>query len=201
MELQFFGANCIRVSTKKTRIVIDDNLDELGLKSITKPEDIALRTSKIIPKKHSRFDVDIPGEYEVSGVVIHGIAAQSHLEDSPNTIEVDEMKLAVIGHIAPNLSQEQLEQIGVADISIIPVGGHGFTLDGVEALQVIKQLEPKIIIPTHYADKVMKYEVPQDALSEVIKSMGMEPQETVEKYKPNKASLTDTAKLIVLSRQ
>jgi hypothetical protein len=42
MELQFYGANCIRLTTKKASIVIDDNLVDLGLKSVTKPGDIAM---------------------------------------------------------------------------------------------------------------------------------------------------------------
>ncbi|MEI9913625.1 MAG: hypothetical protein WDN66_01270 [Candidatus Saccharibacteria bacterium] len=37
MDVQFYGANCLVVGHKSTRIVIDDNLGELGKKSIIKP--------------------------------------------------------------------------------------------------------------------------------------------------------------------
>ena len=39
MEIEFYGANCFRISTKKTALVVDDNLVELGAKSVTKAGD------------------------------------------------------------------------------------------------------------------------------------------------------------------
>lgn len=207
MELQFYGANCLRISTKKAQIVIDDNLEKLGLKSITKATDICLHTFKDVQHHECLFEAEMPGEYEVSGVVIHGIGARSHMDEEGKksatiyTITADEMKIAILGHIHPDLSDDQLEDIGLVDIAVVPVGNSGYTLDGLGALQVIKKIEPKVVIPTHYADKAVKYEVPQVELAEALKNLAMEPTETVDKYKPNKATWTDTAQLIVLNRQ
>lgn len=207
MELQYFGANCLRISTKKAQIVIDDNLEELGLKSITKPTDISLHTHSGIPLKSARFTADMPGEYEISGVVIHGIAARSHMDETGKksaviyTLTVDDVRVAVMGHIYPDLSEDQLEDIGHVDIAVIPIGNNGYTLDGIGALQIVKKIEPKVVIPTHYADPAIRYKVPQVELSESLKNLGMEISETVDKYKPDRAQWTDTAKLIVLKRQ
>lgn len=231
MELTYHGANCFRISTKKAQVVIDDNLDKLGLKSITKPTDISLHTFSGIFAKQSRFMADMPGEYEISGVVIHGVSARGHMdpvrsknseksadslianrtsngmdeEDQQNAviyiIATDDLKVAVLGHIYPQLSEDQLEQIGHVDIAVVPVGNSGYTLDAIGALKLIKQIEPKIIIPTHYADKAIKYEVAQIELAEALKNLAMEPSETLDKYKPSLADLTDTTRLIVLERQ
>ena len=207
MELQFYGANCLRISTKKAQIVVDDNLDKLGLKSITKPTDISLHTHAGIPPAEAQFTADMPGEYEISGVVVHGVAARSHMDEEGKksaviyTITAEEMRVAVLGHIYPDLSDDQLEAIGVVDIAIVPVGNGGYTMDGAGALTVVKKIEPKVVIPTHYADKAIKYEVPQVELTEALKNLAMEPAETLDKYKPNRADWTDTAKLIVLNRQ
>ena len=207
MELQYFGANCLRISTKKAQIVVDDNLEKIGLKSVTKPTDISLHTHTGVPAQEAHFTADMAGEYEISGVVVHGIAARSHMDDENKksatiyTISADDMRVAALGHIYPDLSEDQLEAIGHVDIAIVPVGNNGYTMDGVGALQVIKKIEPKIVIPTHYADKAIKYEVPQVELAEALKNLGMETAETLDKYKPNRADWTDTAKLIVLNRQ
>ena len=40
MDLQYGGGNCVVLSSKGVRLVVDDNLAELGAKSVTKPEDI-----------------------------------------------------------------------------------------------------------------------------------------------------------------
>lgn len=207
MELQYFGANCVRIVTKGASIVIDDNLAQVGLKSITKPTDIALRTSSLIPSDGEQFSADMPGEYEVADVVIHGVAARGHMDEEDGlsatifTVEANDLKIAVIGHIYPELSEDQLEQIGLIDVAIIPIGGNGYTLDGAGALQVIKKIEPKVVIPTHYADKAIKYEVPQAELADALKNLGMEPSETLDKYKPKAGEISDTTHLIVLKRQ
>lgn len=207
MELTYFGANCLRVVTKKAQIVVDDNLEQLGQKPVTKPGDISLKTFKDIADHESRFKIDMPGEYETAGVVIHGIAARAHMDEEGKhsaviyTVEADGIRLAILGHIFPDLSEDQLEQIGMVDIAIVPVGGNGYTLDGVGALKIIKAIEPKIIIPSHYADKSLTYEVPQAELDDALKALGMEVFEKVDKYKYKPAELSDSTRLIVLNRQ
>jgi L-ascorbate metabolism protein UlaG (beta-lactamase superfamily) len=69
VELSYFGANCIRITTKKAQVVVDDNLQKLGLKAVTKPTDISLKTFKEVPDHEARFKIDMPGEYETAGVL------------------------------------------------------------------------------------------------------------------------------------
>ena len=208
MELQYLGANCVKITTKKSTIIIDDNLSKIGLKQATKEGDINLRTSTNIPvHKEAKFTAEIPGEYEISGAIIHGVGARAHMdEDSKKsaviyTVESEDLRVAVVGHIFPELSEAQLEQIGMVDVAFVPVGGNGYTLDGVGALQVIKKLEPKVVIPTHYADKQIKYDVPQAELADALKGLAMEPTEKVAKLKLKGMELTDTTRLFVLERQ
>lgn len=207
MELSFYGANCVRLAAKKAQIVVDDNLAKLGLKAVTKPTDISLRTSKEFPAHESAFSAEMPGEYEIAGVVIRGIAARSHMDEEGKhsaviyTIQADDTKVAILGHIYPELTEDQLEQIGLVDVAVVPVGGNGYTLDGAGALKILKQVEPKVVIPTHFADKALRYEVPQNGLEESVKSLGMEVAEKTAKFKIKPAELSDTTKLIVLERQ
>lgn len=207
MEVQYFGANCLRITAKKAQIVVDDNLGQLGPKPITKPGDISLKTFKGIPDHEARIKVDMPGEYETTGVVIHGVAARGHMDKEGKhsatvyTIEADNTRVAILGHIFPELSEDQLEQIGMVDILIAPVGGNGYTMDGVGALTIIKEIEPKIVIPTHYADKAVRYEVPQAELADALKGLSMEAAETLDKYKYKPTEGGDSTKLVVLNRQ
>lgn len=207
MELQFYGANCIKISAKKATVVVDDNLESLGQKSVTKADHISLRTSQIIPKHEVRFEADLPGEYEIAGVVIRGIAARAHMdaEDKQSaviyTIEADDVRAAVLGHIYPELNEDQLEKIGQVDVLFVPVGNSGYTMDGIGALKVIKQIEPNVVVPTHYAEKGFKYEVDQTELSEALKSLGMEVSETLDKYKPKTGEISDNTLLVVLNKQ
>lgn len=209
MDIQYYGGNCIKISTKKASLVIDDNLAELGQKSIIKDGDIALFSGphKDVAKE-VKLLIDQPGEYEASDISLQGIAARSHTDESDKKtatvlkVIAEDIRLVAVGHIYPELNDEQLEAIGTVDILIIPVGGNGFTLDPDGALKVIKKIEPKIIIPTNYADKQLKYEVPALPLDEALKGLTMEPNETVPKLKLKASDLaSDLMQLIVLERQ
>ncbi len=207
MEIQYFGGNCIKITTKKASVVIDDNLADLGQKTITKADDIAVFTGQHGEAK-GRLLVDQPGEYEVSDVSITGIAARGHIDeaDVKNStiykIEAEELRVVVLGHIYPELSESQLENLGLVDVLLVPVGGHGFTLDSIGALQVIKKIEPKIVVPTNYADEELKYPVPAEELDEVLKGLAMEPKERISKLKIKGGDLlgSDQTQLIILER-
>lgn len=205
MDLQFHGANCVSLTHRGTRIVIDDNLADLGAKGIVKPDDVALYTGPHSGAPVGRLSLDSPGEYEVSDTSVIGIPARAHVDESGKNatmfkLIVGDQSVLITGHIYPDLSENQLEAIGIVDLLIVPVGGNGYTTDPVGALKLIKAIEPKLIIPTHYADKALKFPVPQQELSAALKELAMEPKETVSKLKLKPSELTDTTQLIILEK-
>jgi len=208
VEFQYYGANCLRLTTKKAKVLIDDNLSDLGQKSVTKAGDIVLFTGAHGPvTAETHLIVDQPGEYEISEVSVKGIAARAHMDESSQRnatmyrVEADDIRVGVVGHIFPELSDAQLEALGTIDVLIIPVGNSGYTMDAVGALNLIKKIEPKLVIPTHYDDKAIKYPVPQVSLEEALKGLAMEPKETVPKLKVKPAELAENTELVVLERQ
>lgn len=208
MELQYFGGNCVKLMAKKSVVTIDDTLSELGVKSVTKPGDISLFTGvHEKPTVESKIVIDQPGEYEVSDISIQGIAARAHMDEEGThkatmyKLIVDDVRVAVVGHVYPSLSSAQLEALGTIDVLVIPVGGNGYTIDPIGALKLVKDIEPKLIVPTHFEDKALKYPVPQQPLEEAIKALAMEPRETVPKLKIKSGELGDLTQLVVLERQ
>lgn len=210
MDIKYFGGNCIKLQTKKASVVIDDNLDQLGLANITKTSDISVSTikgSNFLSSKNNEFNINKPGEYEVLDTSIKGISATAHI-DEPGVknaviyrIILDDIRVAVLGHIYPDLSEDQLESLGMVDVLIIPVGGRGYTLDGIGALKLIKKIGPKIVIPTHYSDSKVKYEVPQDDIESVRKTLSMEPAEEEQELKIKGRDFAEGTKLVILKRQ
>jgi L-ascorbate metabolism protein UlaG (beta-lactamase superfamily) len=206
MDLQFYGANCLSVSYKGTRIVVDDNLSELGAKSIIKENDVSLFTSRDHTPTKAHLTFDSPGEYEASDISIIGIAARSNIEDSGDVsctmfkLICGDQSLLVTGHIYPQLSDKQLENVGHVDVLVVPVGGNGYTVDAVGALQIVKAIEPRLLIPVHYADKGLHYPVPQQELAVVLKELAMDPKETTTKYRLKLNELSDITQLVVLER-
>ena len=205
MDLQFYGANCLSLTHKGTRIIIDDNLADLGSKSVTKADDVSLFTGAHGSAK-GRISFDGPGEYEVADVSVIGIPARSHLDEAKTygatmfKMVVGDLTILVTGHIYPELSDAQLEKIGMIDVLVIPVGGNGYTLDPVGGLKLIKMIEPKLVVPTHYADKALNFPVPQQDLKNALTELAMEPKETVAKLKAKAHELSDVTQLVILEK-
>src|SRR5579859_4338452 len=109
MDLQFYGANCVSIAYKGTRVVIDDNLADLGGKGIVKADDVALYTSSHGAKTPARLILDGPGEFEVADISIVGLAARAHIDnpDEKNAtifkLIAGEQSILVVGHIYPEL--------------------------------------------------------------------------------------------------
>jgi L-ascorbate metabolism protein UlaG (beta-lactamase superfamily) len=207
MDIQFYGANCVVLSTPGTRVVVDDNLTELGGKSVMKTGDIVLFTGpSSAVKVESKLTIAGPGEYEASDFSIHGIPVRSHMDEDKQRsatmykVTAKDVTVLVLGHIYPDLSDTELETIGMIDALITPVGGNGYTLDPIGALGIIKKIEPKIVIPTHYADASLNFPVPQQSLDDALKGLAMEVTQTTAKLRVKPVELTDTTQLIVVEK-
>ena len=124
-------------------------------------------------------------------------------DDSGKTVTMyrlvlSDLSVLIVGHILGDLSESQLEQIGPVDILFVPVGNNGYTLDPQGALKLIKDIEPKIVVPTHYKITGLKYQVEPMDLETALKEIGMEVKDRVTKLKVKPVDLTDITQLIVL---
>lgn len=204
-EIEYKGANAIIISTKKAKLIVDPKLSLVGLKDLNVKGAVELASEErfAITDPDVNIVIDGPGEYGVAGFDILGVAAQRHLDSESEgktstmyRVEIEGTRIGIIGNIYEKLSDDQLEQLGVLDILIVPIGGGGYTLDLTGAIKIIKMISPKIVIPVHYADASLRYEVPQGDLTTFINELGA-PVETVQKYKFKPTSATPTALSVV----
>lgn len=207
MDLQFHGANCITVSMGGARIVIDDTLASMGGKPVVKPGDVVLYTQAHgAPAAGVKLVIDRPGEYEVSDISVYGIQMRSHMDEDKQRsatmfkLIAKDIRILVTGHVFPKLKESDLEQIGTIDVMVVPVGGNGYTLDPTGALELVKEIEPKMVIPTFYADDKLAYPMPAQTLEQALQVLGMEPKERVSKLKLKSGDFDDTTQLVVLEK-
>ncbi len=196
-DIEYKGGNGLTITSKKTQLVIDPKLSFVGLKDLSAKDAVEIATEARFATNDpdAKLHIEGPGEYEIGDVSILGVRATRHLDTTADEqvstmyrIEIGEVRLAVLGNIAPKLVEEQLEDIGVVDILILPVGGNGYTLDSVSAATVARQIDPRVVIPIHYADKSLVYEVPQDELDVFTKELAAPVEDAGVKYKIKAAS-------------
>lgn len=213
MEIEFFGANCVRVRTKNASIVFDDNLSTLGAKTITKDQDALFYTNKNLVDESAtakaRLLIDSPGEFEIGDVTVKSVHARAHIdEETAHTAAVfqclhNNKTITILGHVHPDINDYVIELAGGTDVLVIPVGGNGYTLDSVGASNVIKKIEPEVIIPTQYDEKGLKFEVPAAPLDDFLNASGIKKsKETTDSYKIEKpdSELSGQTHIVVVKK-
>lgn len=130
--------------------------------------------------KGQPFAVQRAGEYEYKGVFIEGIDAAHDNKDGAERgpivmyrIDMDDLSIAHLGDLGHALETKQLEKLEGTDILLIPVGGK-YTLNASQAVEVINQIEPRIVIPMHYAVPGLKIN-DLDKLDKFVKEIGLTP--------------------------
>lgn len=204
-DIEYKGANTVAITTKKMTLITDPKLSLVGLKDYAVKDAVELATEERFATNgnDAKLCIESPGEYGIADFDIKGIAAQRHLDaegqpllSTMYRIEVGDVRVGLLGNIYEKLSDDQLEALAVLDILIIPVGGNGYTLDATGAANLVRKIDPKVVIPVHYADKGLTYEVPQESLDVFVKEMGA-PVEQTAKYKV-KSSITIPSTLTVV---
>lgn len=208
-EIEYKGANCVVISSKKASIVVDPKLSVVGLKDVSVKDAIELATEErfALNSPDAKLVIEGPGEYGVADFDIKGVAAQRHLdtESDPKRstiyrIETTEVRAVVFGNVYEKLTEDQLEEIGIVDVLVIPVGGSGYTLDATGAAIITRQIEPKIVIPVHYADDAIKYEVPQSDIETFTAELGVNVEEAPKLRLKNAAALPPALTVYKLAR-
>ena len=213
MLITWHGQSCFKIQSKnheEINVVCDPFDKTVGLK-------VPRMQADILTISHDHFDhnnrdavkgdsfiIDGPGEYEVKGVYIYGISSWHNTKDEedrgPNTIyrfEIEEMSLVHLGDLGHNLTNQQLERLQNVDILFIPVGGV-YTINGKKAVEVINQIEPRIVIPMHY--KIPNLKVKVDGIDKFCKEFGVCPTERLDKYRITKKDLPQEETRVVLMK-
>ena len=121
-----------------------------------------------------------PGEYEIGGALIWGVRTSrpvsadgvSAPRNTAYVIQLEELTVCHLGDLATApLSAEELTRIKDSDILLIPVGGR-CTINATQAAEVIAQVEPKLIVPMHYATDETRGHLELDGIERFCRELG-----------------------------
>lgn len=201
MLINYYGYSCFKISNQGGHIALFlDPFDKtIGLNPPRGSADIVAvshdheghRNTKAIGGEP--FIVDGPGEYEIKGVRITGVAGfHDQEEKESNTIyliEMDDLRVCHLGDLGQSaLKDKQLEALGRVDILLVPVGG-GKTIGAKEAVKIVEQVEPKMVVPMHYHLPGLKEKLAP--VEEFLKELGREKKTPVEKLLLKSKDLTN----------
>lgn len=208
MDINWLGHSCFRIRGKQTAIVTDPYPPDLGY-SLGKPTADIITVSHQHPS-HSYVNgitgeprkITGPGEYEIRGVLIIGIPTFHDTMGGSNRgkntiyiIEVDGVTICHLGDLGHALTAEQVEEIDDVDVLLLPVGGVS-TINAPMAAQIIRQLEPEVVVPMHYKTPVLSREL--DPVEKFLKEMGKEQINSQPKLSLTPSSLPISTQVFVL---
>jgi L-ascorbate metabolism protein UlaG (beta-lactamase superfamily) len=208
MDINWLGHSCFRIRGRQAVVVTDPYPPDLGYSLGKQTADI-LTVSHQHPS-HSYVQgvagepklVTRPGEYEISGVLIIGIPTFHDMENGQkrgkNTaylMELDGMTICHLGDLGHVLTAEQVEEIDDVDVLLLPVGGVS-TIDASMATEVIRQIEPKVVIPMHYKTPALNREL--GSVEKFLKEMGKERMDSQPKLSFTSSSLPANTQVFLL---
>ncbi|MDP2629751.1 MAG: MBL fold metallo-hydrolase [Candidatus Harrisonbacteria bacterium] len=190
MTIQWYGEGCFKIQSSDTVILIDPVDKSTGLSAPRFKHDILMKTSleALSPEKDfareesEAYVIYGPGEYEIQGVQITGWPLKKDLESgSLNSIfrvKMEDLRLGFLGGLASFNEPEMLEELGDIDILFIPGGNTPYLSQG-EAAKLVRQIEPRMVIPSHIKAKGLKRKSqgPEAFLKEL--SLSAQPQEKI----------------------
>jgi len=154
MVITYYGVTCFKLQAGEIVLAIDPYTKEVGLTPPRFQTDIVLATRDHPLSNNTGalagnpFIITSPGEYEIKGISIEGIAAGAH---TIYIIEWEGIRLCHLGALdEKQLPDATRERIGTPDILFVPVGGAN-ALDAEEAVHMINLIEPRIVVPMYYA--------------------------------------------------
>lgn len=203
-DIEYKGANTVIISTRNSSLVVNPKLSEYGLKDTIIKDGIELATSGRFLTDDDNFKLSIsyPGSYEVSGFSINGFSTSTKEGDDSviYSINIEDVKIGIVGGVDKELSDDQLESLGVLDILILPVGG-GDGLGATAAAMTARKSDANVIIPTNYADSDVNYAAEHDDLDLFLKESGLEVERTA-KYKVKSGNtMPEKPTVVVLDRR
>jgi L-ascorbate metabolism protein UlaG (beta-lactamase superfamily) len=208
VDVTWLGHGCFRLRGKAAAVVNDPYPPALGPKLPRLEADLLTISHEhenhayLRAVKDGAYVISGPGEYEVAGVVVNGLPtyhdAARGAEHGRNTvyvIELDDVRVCHLGDLGHGLDDAMLGAIGNVDLLLAPVGG-GRALDGARAAEVVRQVEPRVVVPMHYAlPAVRKDLAPVDRF---LKEMGVEAAEPQAKLSIQASSGESDTRVVLL---
>lgn len=217
MEIKYLGHSSFLIKTKTAKVVTDPYDPEMvGLKFPKIEADVV--TVSHSHKDHNQIKnvsgingvdpliIDMPGEFEKMGVRIFGF--QSYHDKTKGSergenilykFEAEGLSVLHCGDLGVIPEESFLETIGEVDILMVPVGGF-YTIDADEAFQLVKRIEPAIVIPMHYNhSKLNQKNFSQlTGVNEFTKKFGLDNPIPLPKLVYKKEEIEQEMKVVVL---
>ena len=207
MTISWYGEACFLLESSGVRVLIEPPQKESGINSPRLKSDILIysksRNSEGLPLNGSEtgtFVIDGPGEYEIKGISVLGIADPSTSSGQENTlynIEIDGIKIAHLGFLGKDLDNGKMALINDSDIVLVPVGNNA-VLDAEKAMKLINKIEPSVAIPMLYDIKGLK--IKRAPLSVFLKESeakeSSQPKLTIKK----KDLIEEETKIVILEK-
>lgn len=213
MDISWYGHSCFRLMERGVASIVADPFDEsIGYEPPRVRADIVTVSheapghSTIGELKGVSHVLSRPGEYEIGGVFITGVATFDPKADPEylrrNIVFVydfGEFTVCHLGDLDYIPGQSQIESLGPIDVLLVPVGGGG-ALNSAQAGEVISLIEPSMVVPMHYQTPSSRLEL--DPLDRFLKEMGVTAVEEMDYLRiRSHSSLPEETQVVVLNRE
>ena len=212
MDITWYGLSCFRITERGRISVVTDPFSEgIGLPAPRLKGDVVTVShdapghSNIGAVKGQSYVLSGPGEYEIGGVFISGVALHSvdnatgqTIHNVAYVIQYDSLTVVHLGDLSYAPDQATIEMLGEVNVVLIPVGG-GRALRANVAAEVIALIEPNYIVPMHYFLPGMTMNL--DSVDKFLKVMGVSKVQEEDLLRVSGSELPEQPQVVILRPQ
>ena len=209
MDVTWLGQSCFRLRGKNAAVITDPYPPTLGLRLPRQEAELVTIShehenhSYLQAVREGAFEIKGPGEYEVAGVSVIGFPtfhdSEKGAKRGANTvylIEIDDVRICHLGDLGHALDDADAETVSSVDVLLVPVGSRT-AINAEQAAAVVRQLEPRYVIPMHYATPGVKVQL--GGVDRFLKEMAVKDVEPMPKLSVQATSAGEwETKVIVL---
>lgn len=203
LEVTWLGRTCFRLKGREGTVICDPCPPTSGYK-IGKVDANVATLSRAGDPNFSYTEalrgeprvLSVPGEFEVGGILVTGLAIKRADGERSVTfiVELDGIRVGHLGVPMERIPEAVLNELEGIDVLLLPIGGHG-TLAPAVASDVMTAIDAKLVIPMLFKTEFESMDL--EPIDSFLKETGTRPPPQP-RISVTKSSLPDELAIVVL---